>query len=116
MTPEERALIGNGCGPKGLFIKVPDFIFTASCCRHDVNYWIGCTKKDRKRADKGFYRAMKADYMAYTKFLTRRRYALWAWIYYRAVRMFGGRYFYFAKKQRTWDDLDQAMNKNHAAS
>ena len=111
LTPEQKAFICNGCGPKGGFIPVPDFCFTASCNHHDFNYWLGYRKKDRKKADKQFYQAMRADIQAYNKFWTRRRYSMWAWIYYRAVRLFGGAYFHFADKPRTWEDLEKAMKE-----
>lgn len=100
----------NGCGPKGGWVPVPEFIFTASCDHHDFNYWIGYTKEDRKKADKQFYNAMKedCDELRAEDGLGRIlyfRYRYWSWLYYRAVRMLGGNFFHYAASERTREDI-----------
>ena len=109
LSDKQRKFICNGCGPKGGLVPVPNFCFKASCNHHDFNYWLGCNKVDRKKADDQFYQAMKIDCMLESRFLIRLRYKFWAWLYYQAVRLFGHKFFYFADKKRTWEDLDNAM-------
>lgn len=80
---------GCGCGEssKGLWFDVPEFVFHDDCCLHDYLYNLGGTEADRKSADDSFYRAMK---------LRAGPDPLWrmmAWIYYRAVRQFGKRFY-----------------------
>ena len=99
LTPEQKKVVCNGCGPKGLFIKPPDFMFKASCNHHDFNYWVGCNKLHRKKADLQFYKEMLKD-AGDSKY-----YRLWAQAYYRAVRIGGIFCFHWAKKQRTLEDL-----------
>ncbi len=82
----------NGCGSKGGWIPVPQFIFTASCDRHDLAYALGGSEARRKECDKGFYAAMKKD-ASLQPYPLRAWYRVWAFTYYRAVRWFGGRYF-----------------------
>ena len=99
LTDYQRQIICNGCGPKGLFIKPPDFMFRASCDHHDFNYWIGCNRLHRKKADLQFYREMLKDAGSDPW------YKFWAGVYYRVVRWFGARSFYWGKKQRDLHDL-----------
>lgn len=101
LTHEQKAFICNGCGPKGLFIKPPDFLFRASCNHHDFNYWLGCNRLQRKKADLQFYREMLKD--AGRNFY----YKFWARSYYRAVRIGGMFCFHWAKQQRTLEDLQK---------
>lgn len=109
LTAYQRDLICNGCGPKGGPIPIPDFLFKASCDHHDFNYWIGCNRLHRAKADLQFYREMlkDADGSRYYKF--------WAGCYYRAVRMFGWACFHWAKKQRNYYDLFNYMTKKEIA-
>jgi hypothetical protein len=92
-------MICNGCGPKGGIIPIPEFLFHASCDHHDFNYWLGCNKLHRKKADLQFYREMLKDAGGdpYYKFLAK--------IYYRAVRWFGWMCFHWASRQRDLYDL-----------
>ena len=105
LTLKQIKVICNGCGPKGLFIKPPNFMFRASCNHHDFNYWLGCSRLQRKKADLQFYREMLKDAgdSWYYKF--------WARAYYRAVRLCGIFFFHWAKKQRTMEDLMKRMEK-----
>ncbi len=89
LAPATKKILCNGCGPKGGFIPVPEFTFTASCNHHDYHYFIGGTERDRLNADRSFYWHMRADAIDYPKRSQRVRYKLWAWVYYKAVRIFG---------------------------
>lgn len=89
LSPATKAVLCNGCGPKGAFVPVPEFIFTASCNHHDYRYFIGGTERDRYHADRDFYVAMRRDANDYPQLAKRSRYRLWAWLYYKAVRIFG---------------------------
>lgn len=103
-----RLLLCNGCGGKGGIFNPPDYMFTASCNHHDLNYWLGGTEEDRKKADAQFLEAMLHDAEA----------APWwkrwwlkgaAWRYYAAVRLVGGKFFSYGP-EKTWDDLENFMN------
>ena len=101
LTPREvtklhRLGVINGCGNNSLVkvvkamfgVNVLSFFFEARCDHHDYNYWIGGDSKDRKRADKGFYDAMKRDVLLQPK-LKRPLYRSVALSYYSMVRAFG---------------------------
>jgi len=103
LTQKELGFISNGCGSKGGWIKVPNFIFKASCDHHDINYWIGGTESDRIKADWQFYEAMIEDANSYGWYC-RFWYRWWAWVYYQAVRRLGYKYFYYGTP-RTREDL-----------
>ncbi len=113
LTDEEKNAITNGCGAKGGFISVPNFIFRASCRHHDFNYWLGNTEDDRRKADRQFYEAMKRDAAMVRSFWKRLYYRAWAWIYYKAVTHFGVRYFNYADQQKTWEDLYEEMDEGY---
>ena len=100
LTPEEKKEICNGCGGKGGWIKPPHAaFFEASCNHHDYGYWKGNTKFHRKICDKAFFEAMKRD-CGRLRWWNYIRYRTWCSAYYKSVRMFGAKYFYFADKQR----------------
>lgn len=90
----ERAVLTNGCGGKGGWINPPDFMYTASCDHHDFNYWLGYTEADRKAADRKFYAAMIKDCRR-APWYKRPFYRAVAWLYYRAVRLCGKRFFHY---------------------
>ncbi len=97
----QKAIICNGCGPKGGWIPVPEFFCHASCNHHDFNYWLGYREKDRLKADNQFYKEMRKD-------------AGWnplklsiALTYYLAVRTCGWSCFYYGSKERDENDLAQ---------
>jgi len=106
LSEAEKRFVCNGCGGKSSIVPVPNFFFEASCNKHDLSYWIGCTEEDRKKADLGFYRAMKRDCKRVRWYL---RVLLiphaWAWTYYKAVRLNGKKFFHFAETKRTREDL-----------
>lgn len=98
----------NGCGGKGSYINPPDWLFTASCYHHDFNYWLGGDERDRKKADKQFYDAMRKD-VKRASWWKRPWYRLMAWSYYRAVRLFAKSHFHYADVERTLEDLELAF-------
>ena len=108
LTDAQKAFICNGCGGKGSWVPVPNFIFEASCNHHDFQYWLGCRKKDRKKADRQFLTEMMVDTIRSKRKLF---YASWAILYYAAVRLRGKKYFYHAPLQRTLEDLNEAMRR-----
>jgi hypothetical protein len=121
LTEDQKATLCNGCGGKGGTVPVPQFMFHASCDRHDYHYWIGCTEADRHAANLDFYARLirDADRSADDKFW------LWRWAvraslhaiaraYFDAVEEFGARYFYFAPCKRTLADLLAATGQGPA--
>ena len=61
LTLEQRLSFGNGCGLEARFLRVPQFIFNASCKQHDFNYTRGGGLKDKAKADWDFFTAMLGD-------------------------------------------------------
>ena len=94
LADEEKAIICNGCGPKGKFDFVPDKIYRLSiaeaCNIHDYMYHIGTDIGDKEAADRVFLNNMlriverKTNFRP-LRFLRRRR----AYKYYLAVKHFG---------------------------
>ena len=82
----------NGCGGKGSFINPPQFIFKASCNKHDELYNKGGNEYDRYVADQLFYQYMKED-VRDSEFYLHPYYSFWAWAYFKSVRI-GGRKFF----------------------
>jgi hypothetical protein len=106
LTLSQKLHICNGCGGKGSKIPVPSFIFSASCNHHDFQYWLGCNKAQRKKADRQFLTEMMVDTLRSNKIIF---YSVWAIIYYCAVRLSGKKYFHKASEQRTLEDLNSEM-------
>lgn len=113
LTPTMRLHICNGCGKKGGWIKPPEFMFTASCNWHDFNYWLGCTEKDRKKADIQFLQAMKKDVSRLAWYRRPLAY-LAAETYYLAVRTCGKSAFYYGKEERTLEDLKKELENKQS--
>jgi hypothetical protein len=61
LTPEQRKTFGNGCGASAKWLRVPQFIFSASCRQHDFNYCRGGGIKDKVKADWDFFTHMLDD-------------------------------------------------------
>ena len=61
LTKEEQTSFGNGCGLQARLLRVPQFIFKASCTQHDFNYSRGGWIKDKAKADWDFLQAMLED-------------------------------------------------------
>jgi len=104
LTPKQKKRICNGCGAKGGFVNPPEFLFHASCNQHDFCYWRGGTEEDRKTADKTFYKYMTLDIVNEASRFKRIYYSAWAYTYYKAVRVFGKKYFNYGK-QKTMKEL-----------
>jgi hypothetical protein len=106
LTDPQRDWIADGCGGKGF--DVPDWIFHPACQQHDLGYWIGCTETDRCQVDLKFYN----DMLVLTKpqpWYKRWLYISLAYTYYKSVRLFASKHFYFGEKKRTFDDLTLEM-------
>ena len=104
LTTSQKKVIVNGCGGKGSGIPVPNFIFKASCNKHDFYYWRGKTEEDRKTADLAFLSFMLDDANEFS-FFKRRRYRSWAYVYYLSVRIFGKKFFNYSDEYKTMKDV-----------
>jgi len=101
LTLEQKKEICNGCGSKGGWVKPPNFLFLASCNQHDFYYWRGRTETDRLKSDKSFYKHMKIDIQARGYNIFKKVwYYTWAYSYYKAVRIFGKKAFYYDDAMR----------------
>jgi hypothetical protein len=109
LTQFEKEVICNGCGPKGLFWKPPQFRFKASCNHHDFQYWLGCNKQQRKKADLQFLLALLEDVRDFYGPGLQPKYKKIALAYYSAVRVFGMFCFHWGRKQRNRIDLDRKV-------
>lgn len=122
LTNFHKKKLLNGCGPKGGWIEVPDFIFTACCNHHDFKYWRGrgpsifsfefwihpikyfkAKTEDRLRADVVFKQYMISDACSYQGNI-KESYITVAHTYYNGVRNFGWlRYNWL--REKTKEDL-----------
>lgn len=102
LTPEQKAEICNGAGPKGFGFLVPDTIYGLSITEaaniHDYMYHIGGHKYDKLIADKAFDSNMKkiidkGTWWNWLKKLRNHR----ADMYYEAVVKFGDAAFNYTK-------------------
>jgi len=78
-------------------------MFRADCDKHDFGYWVGGDDEDRLDTDARFFGAMVTD-AARLKVWRRPFHLMMAYIYFRAVRFFGRRFFRYGTP-RTLDDL-----------
>jgi hypothetical protein len=83
----------NGCGGKGAWIKVPNFIFEASCNKHDEGYNDGGDEARRFECDGKFFIMMIKDTYQVKWWIKRVNYQIWGFVYFIAVRLFGKKYF-----------------------
>ena len=97
LTSNEIKKYCNGCGGKGGFINPPEFLFHASCNHHDYLYYCGDTESDRKKADNSFYNYMRLDIANESRWYKRVYYKIWAYTYFKTVRLFGSKYFNYKK-------------------
>jgi len=110
LSDEQKTVVCNGCGPKAWGgLQPPQFIFRASCDQHDFYYWRGGTEKDRKFADKEFYKFMKIDIKEDAPWYKKPHYHTLAWIYYSAVRISGVTCFTYLDEMRTEADLIETV-------
>jgi endogenous inhibitor of DNA gyrase (YacG/DUF329 family) len=104
LTEYQKAIICNGCGPKGGWVPIPEFFCHASCDHHDFNYWLGGNERARLKADNQFYKEMRKD----------AKWSLWkvsvVLTYYLAVRICGFTCFHYGK-ERDMDDLMAILDK-----
>ena len=103
LTREQKEAICNGCGGKGGFVKPPHkAFFKASCNHHDFGYWKGVTEADKIKCDNLFFKAMREDCrkLSWYNYI---RYRPWCWLYYKAVKTIGKKFFYYGDKQRDPD-------------
>lgn len=110
LIPIEVQELTNGCGGKGGWFKGPGDLFCRACKHHDFNYWLGGTEDDRLKADWQFYIHMCEEAASHRSWWTKTRKKALAWIYYRAVRHFGSRYFVYNPKQDAWTRLESEMS------
>jgi hypothetical protein len=104
LSPEGKAEICNGCGPKGYGLLVPDTIYglciTAICDIHDFMFSVGVDEEDRLEANRVFrnnllrYIDGKTKYN-WLKWLRRRR----AMKYCKMVDEFSGPAFWAGKNE-----------------
>ena len=111
LNVHQKAFICNGCGGKGGLINPPEFLFHASCNHHDFLYWRGCIEEDRKLADDKFYELMKLDIES-AKWYLKPHYHIWAWTYYKSVRLIGKKFFYYGEKPKNMADLISEMQRS----
>lgn len=111
LTPFQKKSICNGCGGKGGFVSPPQFLFKASCNQHDFYYWRGGTEDDRKKADDTFYKFMLED-VNDSKWWKRPFYKSMAFLYYKSVRQFGKKFFYYTDTPRTIEDVIKLSDEN----
>jgi hypothetical protein len=96
----QRSEICNGCGGKGGIVKPPHATFFKEECNwHDFNYFLGYNKLHRLKADKQLLQAMlnKVNELGW---VNRLRFKPWCYIYYRAVRLVGKKFFYYGNKEQ----------------
>jgi len=106
LTIKEKNFLTDDCGNH--FLNVPDWVFTDACRRHDFAYWLGCTEKDREAADWRFYLDMLESTLT-QPWYRRIHLIIMARMYYYAVRLFSGSFFYYSAHQRTQEDLDEQI-------
>jgi hypothetical protein len=109
LTQEQRNYLCNGCGNKGLGWLIPEFIFTEACDCHDIGYWVGGTKEDKRRVDRSFLKDMQ-DAVEESSWWKRRYYYTWCRLYYYGVITIGKMCFHYGKK-KTWEDLEREMQE-----
>jgi len=83
----------NGCGGKGSWINPPNFMFEASCNKHDIGYGVGGDEAKRFECDGKFFIMMIKDTFQVKGWFKRVYYQGWAFVYFIAVRIFGKKYF-----------------------
>lgn len=85
------------CGPKFgaplKWVRLPQFCFKEDCCFHDFLYELGGSEEDRKLADEQFFGDMLWRINRGKPWWQLPGHYVTAWVYYRAVRFFGKRFF-----------------------
>ena len=114
LTAQQQSEFGNGCGPRlfppaiNRFItrRLWGWLFDASCRRHDFAYARGGSSLDRQSADRGFYRALRADAQRLSARAGRVAAKIFAWLYFVGVRLFGRFSFYYGPYRSKPELLD----------
>ena len=100
LNASQKAEICNGCGGKGGIVRPPHAKFFENECNwHDFNYFLGFTEAHRKKADKQLLAAMLKKVKGLSWYW-QLRYRPWCYIYYRAVRVVGKKFFYYGNKEQ----------------
>lgn len=98
--------VDNGCGPSKFGGKaIPELGFSPACRKHDYLYWTGGDESDRKFADDEFRRDM-VSLVPWWRILT-------PFIYWRAVRRFGGFAFTYRPKRLTVEEAEELWHQQH---
>ena len=112
LTPEEKAYVTNGCGPKfGLLGSIaPDFCgtYTSACNLHDWIYWSGGPVAIKDLADIKFKDDMRVINSGLSWW---KRFTL-SWVpdfYYSIVRWLGNPMYSRTPYRRTRQDLQREM-------
>lgn len=101
LTHREQQLFGDGC------TFVPDFIFTANCRQHDLNYSRGGYLADKIKADFDMCSRMWSDSQIVSHYII-------TLIYYLGLTLLPFSYFFFVwGKYKTIEDIliTDAMRK-----
>jgi len=105
LTPAQKEAITNGCGGKGGFCRPPHwFGLEGDCDLHDFLYTVGCTEQHRLEADRILHDLIQHRASG-APLWKRWYYRTQAWVYYRAVRAFGGKFFRYGDHQMTYDEM-----------
>lgn len=110
LTIEEQKEFGDGCGALARGLKVPDFIFEASCKQHDFYYERGGWPWHKVQADWDFYVAMLKDAWRY-KALEWFIYSSLATVYFVVVLTISWPFFHYGK-WRTKEEIFEADRRN----
>ncbi len=94
LTPEQKAHVCNGCGPKSWKSTIPTWHGRDACCQHDLAYWVGGDEEDRAEADRALYDGL-IDASKPAWFGARMWMRIQAWAFYRAVRLEGSHHFHY---------------------
>lgn len=103
LTEAHKAILCNGCGPKGgIGRAVPELFLHEICDRHDFDYWVGGAFMDRWYADWRLLRSGQKlagwDPAKHSACIT----------YWAAVRLCGALCFHYGRK-RNEKDLAKIM-------
>lgn len=106
LTLEQQMNFDCSCGFKKYF-AIPQFIFKASCCQHDLYYRRGGDIFDKAFADVMFYAYMLEDIVDLDRsFFVKAFYFKMATLYFLAVTLFGCFAFTWGR-YRTIDEILQ---------
>lgn len=102
LTPEQQKTFGNGCGLYSKWLRVPQFVYKASCRQHDFNFSRGGGIKDFIKANMDFFRAMLVDASNSDRPIF---YSLMSYLYLAGVTVFGVFAFHWSTRYRTVEEI-----------